>query len=178
MLNSLAIKISKTSDLALIFAGVILIFLCAQASIPTKLVPITLQTLAVQFIGLTYNRKNALDSVILYIFLGVCGMPVFSAFGCGVTRVLGPTGGYIMGFVPAVMVIAYIKDNYKINSFISLLATSFASIAVVMFFGVMWLSLYVGLKQAILSGFVFFIIPEIIKATAMSFLFSFYVKQK
>ncbi len=75
------------------------IVLLAQISIITPSVPLTLQILGIALCGFTLSLKWALGCVVTYIAIGSLGLPVFSAFQGGVQVVLGPTGGFIIGFV-------------------------------------------------------------------------------
>ncbi len=75
------------------------IALLAQISIITPSVPITLQILGVALCGYTLTLKWSLGCVVTYIALGSLGLPVFSSFQGGVQIVLGPTGGFIVGFI-------------------------------------------------------------------------------
>ena len=75
------------------------IVLLAQISIVTPSVPITLQILGIALCGYTLTLKWSLGCVVTYIALGSLGLPVFSSFQGGVQIVLGPTGGFIIGFV-------------------------------------------------------------------------------
>ena len=75
------------------------IALLAQISIMTPSVPITLQILGIALCGYTLSLKWALSCVVTYIALGCLGLPVFSSFQGGIHIVLGPTGGFIIGFI-------------------------------------------------------------------------------
>jgi len=89
-------------DIGLIFAGSILIALSAKVQIllPFSPVPITGQTFAVLMIGALLGARRGSLAVLAYLIQGAAGMPVF-AFGGGFAVLLGPTGGYLIGFIPA-----------------------------------------------------------------------------
>jgi biotin transport system substrate-specific component len=88
-------------DFALIVGGSLLICLCAQIKLmPFGLVPITGQTFAVLMIGALLGANRGALAVLAYLAQGVAGLPVF-AMGSGPLVLIGPTGGYLMGFVPA-----------------------------------------------------------------------------
>ena len=78
----------------------IMLTVCSWLSVPLA-VPITLQTFGVFFILFYAGGKKALASLLLYIALGAIGLPVFSGFGNGMSVLVGPTGGYILGFLAA-----------------------------------------------------------------------------
>lgn len=82
-----------------LFAAVIAVL--SQISIPLPSgVPITLQTFAVALCGFLLGTKRGTLAVFVYLMLGLCGVPVFSAFGGGVAVLFGKTGGFLIGFLP------------------------------------------------------------------------------
>lgn len=92
----------KTLILTGIFAA--LIAVCSQIMIPMPFgVPITLQTFAVVLAAYMLGRKNACVCLAVYCLLGIAGLPVFSGFGAGILKLIGPTGGFIIGFFPLVL---------------------------------------------------------------------------
>ncbi len=91
------------------FAAVITI--CAQIQIPTA-VPFTLQTLGVFAAGGLLGFKRGTLSVIIYVLLGLVGIPVFSGFKGGIGVLFGPTGGYIIGFIFTAMVVGIAADKF------------------------------------------------------------------
>ncbi|MGN0252208.1 MAG: biotin transporter BioY [Oliverpabstia sp.] len=103
MITTEAKNYSKTYDLVYIALFSVLIAICSWISIPTT-VPFTLQTFAVFLtVGLLGGKRGSL-SVLIYILLGAVGIPVFSGFTGGVGRLLGNTGGYIVGFLASALV--------------------------------------------------------------------------
>ncbi len=80
-------------DVSIVILGVVLLFGCSQIAIPIQPVPITLQTMGVIFIILTYNTSQAIQTILAYILLGALGIPLFSGYRGGLTVVIGPTGG-------------------------------------------------------------------------------------
>ena len=89
---------SKVLDLVYMAVGAVLITVCSWISIPAN-IPFTLQTFGVFFVlGLLGGRRGTI-SVLVYILLGAVGIPVFSGFTGGIGKLLGMTGGYIIGFL-------------------------------------------------------------------------------
>lgn len=84
--------------IASLFAAIIGIF--AQITIPLPLVPITGQTLAIGLAATILGARYGTLSVLLYILMGAVGIPVFSQFSGGFSVLVGPTGGFIVGFIP------------------------------------------------------------------------------
>lgn len=91
---------NKIRNMTLIAFFAVMLAVCSWISIPLA-VPVTLQTFGVFFILFYAGGKKALASLLLYIALGIIGLPVFSGFGNGLSVLIGPTGGYIAGFVVA-----------------------------------------------------------------------------
>jgi biotin transport system substrate-specific component len=92
--------------IAAMFAAVIAIL--AQFSIPMPLVPLTLQTFAVCLVVSILGTRVGTWSVLIYILMGAIGLPVFAGGAAGIHVVVGPTGGYIVGFILAALVIGII----------------------------------------------------------------------
>ena len=86
-------------DVTYAAAGVALVAVCAWVSVPVGPVPFTLQTMAVAFVALALPPRRALLAVAAYALLGAAGLPVFNAMQGGVGVLLGPTGGFVAGFV-------------------------------------------------------------------------------
>ncbi|MCF0229949.1 MAG: biotin transporter BioY [Parasporobacterium sp.] len=91
-------KSLKTIDLVYMAVGAVLITVCSWISIPFA-VPFTLQTFAVFFVIGLLGGKRATISILVYLILGAVGVPVFSGFRGGAAALIGPTGGYILGFL-------------------------------------------------------------------------------
>ncbi len=89
---------SWTADLAYIALAVALMAVCSWISIPTT-IPFTLQTFAVMAVCMLLGGKRGTYAVLLYLLLGAIGVPVFSGPAGGLAKLMGPTGGYIIGFV-------------------------------------------------------------------------------
>ena len=96
--NSNAKQKFGAKDIAFIALFTCLIAVCSWISIPTT-VPFTLQTFAVFMAVLCLGGRNGTISILVYILLGACGVPVFAGFAGGVGVILGSTGGYIVGFL-------------------------------------------------------------------------------
>ncbi len=92
----------------------------AFISIPLGPVPITLQTLFVLLSGLILGSKKALLSQIVYVLLGLIGLPIFAGFSGGLQTVLKPSFGFMIGFIVAAYVIGKLteKNQYTVNKMI------------------------------------------------------------
>ena len=134
-----ALSTGKAVGLATIGAAVIAI--CAQPSfyLPGNPVPITLQVFAVVFCGLAFGPKVGALAVIEYLIAGFAGMPIFHGFGGGIKFLLGPTGGYLIGFIGMAYITGYLaRMNPRANDKHRALA-GFAGILVLYIAGAGWL---------------------------------------
>jgi len=90
--------VAKTKNLARVALGAAALTLCAWIAVPTP-VPFTMQSMAVLTVAALLGPKAGCSSVGVYLLLGAVGLPVFSGFRGGVQALLGPTGGYLIGFL-------------------------------------------------------------------------------
>lgn len=91
-------------DLVLISVSAALITVCSWINIPIGPVPFTLQTLGILAVMLTTGGRRGTLSILVYLLMGVCGLPVFAGFKGGLTSFAGPTGGFLIGFLFAGLV--------------------------------------------------------------------------
>lgn len=156
--------LKKSRIIAYSAACIGLIALGAWISIPCVPVPFTLQTLFVLLTGAVMKRY-AVIPVGLYVLLGSLGLPIFHNGMTGPGALLGPTGGYLIGFIFAALVVGLAyerKSNYLHIAGIAL------GTVIIYLFGVVWLviSLGIGLVPAVIAGVAPFIIGDVIKAGA------------
>jgi biotin transport system substrate-specific component len=85
----------------------------AQIEIPHQPVPYTLQTLFVLLSGALLGKRNGAISQVAYLCAGIIGVPVFSGFGFGLARILGPSGGYLLSFPVAAFVVGYLLEQHQ-----------------------------------------------------------------
>ena len=145
-----------------VFLASLLLIASAKIKVPLYPVPMTLQPLAVLMIAMLFGRKLATLTVGLYIFKGIIGLPVF-AFGGGFMYLMGPTGGFILGFFASVFVVGYLADRgwgRKISlSIISMLI----GMAIIYILGIFQLALLKGFNFALLKGFYPFLLGDFYK---------------
>lgn len=147
----------------LVILGSLLIALAAQFAIPLQPVPITLETFAVLFLGMTYGWQLGSLTVCLYLLEGACGMPVFTGALSGLHALFGPTGGYLLGFLPATFLSGLlVAKGWGKNAFAVSLA-AVLSLGIIFAFGVLVLSFFIGWSSALNLGLLPFIPGEIIK---------------
>lgn len=142
-----------------------LISIGAWISVPFVPVPLTLQTLFVLLAGAVMKRY-AIIPVSLYVVLGALGLPVFHTGATGFGLLLGPTGGYLAGFVLAAFVVGLF---YESTSAAMKITGLLAGTGLIYLCGVSWLmySLSIGLVPAVISGVLPFIPGDVVKGYAV-----------
>lgn len=153
----------------------------AQIAVPVKPVPFTLQTMAVLLSGAFLGSRNGAYSQLIYLLLGVIGMPVFAAVpdsAAGVARLFGPTGGYLLAFPVAAFITGYIIEKNK--SYFAVISAMLLSNIVLLAIGVLFLySFYIrDFQTAVESGAAVFSIWMIIKILAASTIYYGIKKRK
>ena len=157
-------KIIRTLDITYIGAAVALITICSWISIPTT-IPFTLQTFAVMLTVLLLGGMRGTIAIIVYILLGAVGVPVFSGFSGGIGKLMGPTGGYIIGFLGTALVMwgfeKFLGKKLWIN-----IAAIVLGLIVCYAFGTMWfIKLYTaddGSKATLAMALSWCVIPYLI----------------
>lgn len=155
---------TKEMILASLFTALIIISGFIAIPLPFSPVPLTGQTFAIMLVGMLFGPKIVLMSTGTYVALGAVGLPVFSGFRGGLSVLIGPSGGYIIGFIVGAIVISLIKGKGE-NLQKLLLAGFVGGIVVIHAMGVPWLALQLNmtLKQAALVGSVPYLIGDGLK---------------
>lgn len=143
-----------------------LIALAAQVAIPIAFspVPITGQTLGVLLVGALLGSKRGSLAVLAYLAEGLAGWPVFAAGGAGPSRLLGPTGGYLLGFVAAAYVTGWLAERGWGRRAGYAFAAMLAGNALIYVFGLLWLRRYIGDERLLTAGFYPFVVGDLLKA--------------
>jgi biotin transport system substrate-specific component len=165
----------RVRNAALVVAGSILIYLCAQIAIPRpgSEVPYTLQTFGVLVVGGALGMRRGFLAALLYMLVGLIGVPFFAEHKGGAQVVLGATGGYIVGFVLAGALVGRLAElgwDRKIGGAIG--ATFLGSLTIYAI-GVPWLAATTGMSlgDAIMDGMVPFLAVDALKALAAAAVF-------
>lgn len=139
--------------------------------LPFSLSPIALQTLIVNLTGFILSPRQAFVTMLVYLLLGLAGLPVFTGGTAGPGKLFGPTGGYIFGFLITVVLLAYLRRK-EYNFLQYALLGVVLGIPVIYAFGVAQLNLvtHMGWSKALLTGALPFIPLDIVKAVAAAYL--------
>lgn len=132
---------TKTKELTLIglMAAVICIAGPLSLPLPFSPIPISLTNLAVYFSVYILGMKRGTASYLVYLLIGVAGLPVFSAFTSGPAKLFGPTGGYLIGFLFMALICGYCVDRWNGQIFASFIGMVIGTV-VCYFFGTIWLA--------------------------------------
>ncbi len=174
------LKLEKIVKLTLIsIVGTALITISAKIKIPFYPVPMTMQTFVILLIGITLGYKMGLATVILYLFEGIMGFPVFANSpekGIGITYFIGPTMGYLIGFLVATYFVGMFDyDKGILNIFFKLIF----SVSFIYILGVIWLGSLIGWDKPIFKlGVQPFLLAELFKILLLSFSIPFLLKIK
>lgn len=167
----------NTKEIIIVSLFVALITIGSKITIPSPIVPFTMQWMFVLLSGLLLGSRLGLTSMIVYTILGLIGVPVF-AKGGGIGYILSPTFGYLLGFAAATYVVGKLTENVSKLSFIKVFFASLAGLFFVYLFGVSYLylmkNLYLGkvmsIGSAIWYGALLFIPSDIISCVLSSLL--------
>jgi biotin transport system substrate-specific component len=155
---------TKIKSLVLVSFFAALTSVSALIAIPIGPVPVTLQTAFVLLSGYALGPKNGTISQLIYIAIGLIGLPVFSKGGSGLGHLIGPTGGYLIGFVAAAFFTGYFTQKKPV-SFLKMFCIFFLGVAIVYTIGILQLMLVTKLPftKAFIVGGVLFMPFDIVK---------------
>jgi|TARA_B100001741_G_scaffold250281_1_gene211951 biotin transport system substrate-specific component len=151
----------------LVFLGTVLLTISAKIKVPFYPVPMTMQTFVVVLIGITLGWKLGLTTIFLYLFEGAVGLPVFAGTpekGLGISYMIGPTGGYLVGFILSVFIAGFVNLNK--NIFVKFLLITL-SIFAIYITGVPWLAYLAGWEVAYVWGIKNFLLAEFFKISIL-----------
>jgi biotin transport system substrate-specific component len=162
---------SALTQVLFVAAGVAFISLLAQIAIPVpgSPVPVTGQTLAVLLIGTTYGARLGVLTFATYLLAGIAGAPIFAPSATsashGIDRLIGATGGYLVGMLVASLVLGYLADRKADQRFRTYFPALLLGDAIIFTFGLLWLqqTLDLSWSKTIAAGFTPFILGEALK---------------
>lgn len=153
-----------------LFTAITVIFAQISLPVPFSPVPITLSLFAVFLSAMLLGAKRAAFVNIVYVLLGICGAPVFQGFTGGIGKVLGPTGGYIISYIPMAFVMGKLVNDIKRITRIKMVYIMLLGLVICYGFGAVWLMISTGISPAAVlqSAVLPFIIPDLVKIGLVS----------
>jgi len=150
----------------LAIVGTILLWLSAKVQVPLYPVPITMQTLVVLVLGVAYGARLGAATMALYLLEGAVGLPVFSggwSEGGGFYHLYGPTAGYLFGFVVAAGVCGRLAERGWDRHIMLAAAAMVIGNLIIYTLGLTWLTIQIGLADAIKYGLLPFLVGDALK---------------
>lgn len=141
----------------LALVGSLLVAVSAQFQVPMVPVPMTMQSFAVLVIGAAYGARLGAATLLLYIAEGALGLPVFAGMKGGAQHLVGPTGGYIVGFVLAAGAVGWLAERGWDRGIVRTAIAMLIGKVFIFVPGVLWLGAVIGMEKAIGAGLVPFI---------------------
>lgn len=156
---------SLFSQVALVLAGSALLAISAQFAfrIPISPVPVTGQTLILLMIGMAYGSRLGAATVLAYLLEGGMGLPVFANGAAGWPVLIGPTGGYLVGFVAAAYVLGLLAERGYGRGPVSTALAMLVGTAVIYLLGAVWLGQFLGFEKAVTVGVQPFLYGDVLK---------------
>jgi biotin transport system substrate-specific component len=151
---------------AAVVGGVCLLTLSAKLQVPFYPVPMTMQTLVVLMIGMACGRVLGTATVAAYVLAGAAGLPVFAGTperGIGLAYMMGPTGGYLLGFLVSAWLMGALAERGWSSSFLLSAIAMIIGHAVILAAGVAWLAVPLGVEKAIAVGLMPFLATTLVK---------------
>ena len=160
-------KLVKNLFIALI--GTIFLAISSKIKIPFYPVPMTMQTLVILIIGISFGWKLGIVTVSLYLFEGIIGLPVFSGTpekGIGLVYFTGPTMGYLIGFLSASYLASKVNNE---DSFLLVFSKLIIATSTIYILGLIWLGTLIGWDKPIIAlGAKPFLLAEIFKVALLA----------
>jgi biotin transport system substrate-specific component len=144
-------RTSLIQSTVLAVIGSLALWASAKIQVPFWPVPMTMQTFAVLCLGAGLGRKLGTATVLLYLAEGAAGLPVFAGTpekGLGLPYMMGPTGGYLAGFVVGAYVIGWLAERGLDRSVLKLAAAMTLGHVLILGLGAAWLSQFIGFEKA------------------------------
>ena len=153
---------SAANQLMAVLAGIALLTASAHIKIPFYPVPLTMQTLIVLGIGMTYGVRLGGATLLGYLAAGFVGLPVFAG-GAGMAYMMGPTGGYLAGFFAAAVVLGALAERGWTRSWATAAAAMLMGNVIIYLLGVGWLTSLIGWDKAVQFGLLPFLYGDALK---------------
>ncbi len=150
----------------LALAGTVLLTISAKVQVPFYPVPMTMQSLVVLCLGAALGARLGAATVGLYLLEGALGLPVFAGTpekGVGLAYMMGPTGGYLVGFVLAAYAVGLLAERGWDRSHVKMFAAMALGHAIIFLFGYVWLAQLIGADRAWSAGVALFMLSTVFK---------------
>ncbi|MFD2206956.1 biotin transporter BioY [Kiloniella antarctica] len=162
------------TKMLMVVVGSLALWASAKVQIPFYPVPMTMQTTVVFAIGMAFGWRLGGLTIMLYLFEGVMGLPVFSGSpekGIGLAYIMGPTGGYLLGFFVSAVVLGWLAEKGWDRNYFSTAVAMVIGNVVIYAFGLAWLGSIVGWDKPLLAwGMTPFLLGDVIKLVLASLL--------
>jgi len=157
-------------NILLVLGGVAFLSIMSQILIPLPYtpVPISLGTFGVTLMALLYGRKLGTATILSYVAAGSLGAPIFAGGKAG--SLFSPTGGYILGYIVATIILGYLADKGVTKSYVKTILSLMLSSAIILTLGSLVLSLFVPGKNAFMIGVLPFLPGDALKSTTTTLL--------
>ena len=157
-------------NILLVLGGVAFLSIMSQVLIPLPYtpVPISLGTFGVTLMALLYGRKLGTATILSYVAAGSLGAPIFAGGKAG--SLFSPTGGYILGYIIAVVILGYLADKGVTKSYVKTILSLLLSSAIILILGALVLSLFMPGKNAFMIGVLPFLPGDALKSTTVTLL--------
>ena len=157
-------------NILLVLGGVAFLSIMSQVLIPLPYtpVPISLGTFGVTLMALLYGRKLGTATILSYVAAGSLGAPIFAGGKAG--SLFSPTGGYILGYIAATVILGYLADRGVTKSYVKTILSLMLSSAIILTLGSLVLSLFVPGKNAFMIGVLPFLPGDALKSTTTTLL--------
>jgi len=154
-------------NLVLVVIGVLVLTLSSKVQIPFWPVPMTTQTLVLLAMSMAYGWRLATMTVMAYLFVGALGLPVFAGTpekGIGLAYILGPTGGYLAGFLLAAIVMGRLAERGWDRRFSTTALAMLVGNAMLYIPGLLWLGTVIGFDKPLFDlGMKPFLLADVAK---------------
>lgn len=153
-------------NLAIVIFGSAAIAIATQISVPMFPVPMTMQTLAISVIGLTFGARLAGLTLLVYLAEGALGLPAFANGGAGLLKLMGPTSGFLWGFVGMAFLTGWLAERGFSRGFSLLFIAAFVPATLLFIPGVLglWALTPLDLSGAFKAGALPFLVSDVVKS--------------
>ncbi len=165
-------RATVASQISLILTGTVFLAVMAQIAfpIPGSPVPFTGQTLGVLLLGTAYGAGLGFSTIAFYLLMGMAGAPIFSSGTSGIERIVGPTGGYLVGMLISSLVLGALAGRKWDQKIKTVIPTMIIGNSIIFAVGLLWLNQYTGQSWSwtFEKGLTPFILGEVLKIAIAS----------